>query len=210
MPARSSWAARATTLSELAPTLRWEPPVFPGPGRCPEDVVLHTAQQLDEMEAAAYQDGFARGHGEGYAAGVQQARNEAARLRELVTHLARPLAQIDEEVERTLVAMTVEVARRLVQQELELDPTRVLGVVREAIGALDGAGRELRVLAHPEDAKLLQEHLVTPPDVTALRVIADPSLMRGDCRVASEAAHIDARLDTRQANLAQSIMGEAE
>ncbi|WP_165797301.1 FliH/SctL family protein [Solimonas fluminis] len=197
-------------MSDLAPTLRWEPPVFPAPGRCPEDVVLHTAQQLDEMEAAAYQDGFARGHGEGYAAGVQQARAEAARLRELVAHLARPLAQIDEEVERTLVAMTVEVARRLVQQELELDPARVLGVVREAIGALDGAGRELRVMAHPEDAKLLQEHLVAPPEVNSLRVIADPSLMRGDCRVASEFAQVDARLDTRQANLAQSLIGEAE
>lgn len=197
-------------MSDLAPTLRWEPPVFPGAGRCPEDVVLHTAQQLDEMEAAAYQDGFARGHGEGYAAGLQQARAEATRLRELVAHLARPLAQIDEEVERTLVAMTVEVARRLVQQELELDPMRVLGVVREAIGALDGSARQMRVMAHPEDAKLLQEHLVAPPDVAELRVVADPSLMRGDCRVVSDAAQVDARLDTRQANLAQSLIGEAE
>lgn len=198
------------TLSETLPAARWEPPIFAAPGHCPEDVVLHTAQQLDEMEAAAYQEGFARGHGEGYAAGLQQARNEAARLRDLVAHLARPLAQIDEEVERTLVAMTVEVARRLVQQELELDPTRVLGVVREAIGALDGAGRELRVMAHPDDAVLLQEHLVAPPEVSSLRVIADRSLVRGDCRVSSEFAQVDARLDTRQANLAQSIMGESE
>lgn len=197
-------------MSETFATARWEPPVFAAPGRCPDDVVLHTAQQLDEMEAAAYQDGFARGQGEGYAAGLQQARNEAARLRELVAHLARPLAQIDEEVERTLVAMTVEVARRLVQQELELDPTRVLGVVREAIGALDGAGRELRVMAHPDDAELIQQHLVAPPEASSLRVIADRSLMRGDCRVSSEFAQVDARLDTRQANLAQSIMGESE
>ena len=198
------------TLSEILPAARWEPPIFAAPGHCPEDVVLHTAQQLDEMEAAAYQEGFARGHGEGYAAGLQQARNEAARLRDLVVHLARPLAQIDEEVERTLVAMTVEVARRLVQQELEMDPTRVLGVVREAIGALDGAGRELRVMAHPDDAALLQEHLVAPPEASSLRVIADRSLVRGDCRVSSEFAQVDARLDTRQANLAQSIMGESE
>lgn len=197
-------------MSETFATARWEPPVFAAPGPCPDDVVLHTAQQLDEMEAAAYQDGFARGQGEGYAAGLQQARNEAARLRELVAHLARPLAQIDEEVERTLVAMTVEVARRLVQQELELDPTRVLGVVREAIGALDGAGRELRVMAHPDDAELIQQHLVAPPEASSLRVIADRSLMRGDCRVSSEFAQVDARLDTRQANLAQSIMGESE
>lgn len=198
-------------MSELpASALRWEPPVFPGAPRCPEDVVLHTAQQLDELEAAAYQDGFARGHGEGYAAGVQEARAEAARLRDLVVHLARPLAQLDEDVERMLVAMTVEVARRLVQQELELDPMRVLGVVREAIAALNGAARELRVMAHPEDAKLLQEHLATPPDIAELRVIADPSLMRGDCRVVSESAQVDARLDTRQANLAQSLIGEPD
>ncbi|HSW14368.1 MAG TPA: FliH/SctL family protein, partial [Solimonas sp.] len=157
---------------------RWAPPIFPATPQCPEDVVLHTAQQLDEMEAAAYQDGFARGHSEGYAAGAQMARDEATRLRELVQHLARPLAELDENVERMLVAMTVEVARRLVQQELELDPTRVLGVVREAVAALDGAGRQLRVMVHPEDAKLIKEHLETPPDVADLKVIVDPTLMR--------------------------------
>jgi len=196
-------------LSEILPPARWEPPIFPGAPRCPEDVVLHTAQQLDEIEAAAYQDGFARGHSEGYVAGQQQARDEATRLRELVQHLARPLAQLDEEVERMLVAMTVEVARRLVQQELELDPTRVLGVVREAVAALDGSGRQLRVMAHADDVRLIQENLVTPPDFAELRVIADPTLARGDCRVVTESAQIDARLDTRHANLAQSLIGDA-
>jgi flagellar assembly protein FliH len=195
---------------ELQAAARWQPPVFPGVPRCPDDVVLHTAQQLDELEAAAYQDGFARGHGEGYAAGLQQTRAEAERLRQLVDHLARPLAQLDDDVERTLVALTIEIARRLVQQELQLDPQKVAAVVAEALRALNGAGREVRVLAQPDDVQMIQQHVTPPPEISEFRIVADATLARGDCRVVSEGAQIDARLDTRQASLAQSLMGEGE
>lgn len=200
--------------AEAEAIARWELPVFPGTPRCPEDVVLHTAQHLDDMEAAAYQEGFARGHAEGLAigqnAGAQQVREQAARLSALIDHLARPLQQLDEEVERTLVALTIEVARRLVQQELQLDPGRVAAVVGEAMSALSGPAREVRVLAHPEDVPLLKEHLLPPDGAQEFRITADPTLMRGDCRVLSESAQVDARLDTRQANLAQSLIGDGE
>lgn len=196
--------------AELGAAARWEPPQLLGGRRCPEDVMLHTARQLDDLEAVAYQDGFVRGQTEGYAAGQQQARAEAQRLRELIQHLGRPLAQVDEDVERTLVALTIEVARRLVQQELQLDPAKVCAVVKEALSALHGTAREVRVLAHPEDARLLQEQFIPPPEISEFRIVADASLQRGDCRVVSEGAHIDARLDTRQASLAQSLMGEGE
>lgn len=203
-----------SSLAEPEMVARWELPVFPGEPRCPEDVVLHTAQHLDDMEAAAYQDGFARGHVEGLAAGrnagAQQVREQAERLSALIDHLGRPLQHLDEELERTLVALTIEVARRLVQTELQLEPARVSAVVAEAMAALTGPAREVRVLANPEDVPLLKEHLVPPDGAREFRVVADPTVMRGDCRVLSESAQVDARLDTRHANLAQSLIGEAE
>ena len=43
-------------------------------------------------------------------------------------------------------------ARQIVRRELKTDPTQIIGIIREAIGALPVAARDVRVHLHPEDA----------------------------------------------------------
>ena len=83
---------------------RWQLPSFDQAGP-------PTAQKLDEIEAAAYQDGFQRGHAEGFATGQKVALAQAQRLQALIEHMARPLAHLDEETERTLVDFAGAIAR---------------------------------------------------------------------------------------------------
>lgn len=188
------------------PATRWQMPALDGGEALPRS--LHTAQQLDELEAEAHREGFARGHAEGYAEGQRKAQAEAARLRALIEHVARPLQRIEQDAERALVALTIEVARRLVQQELALDPAKVLGVVQGAIAALAGPARDVRVLVHPDDVALLRERLEAPAEAREFRIVAAPDLQRGECRIATENAQVDARLDTRQASVAQALLGD--
>src|ERR1700712_3410927 len=78
----------------------------------PAEMVRHTAKRLDELELAAYDEGFARGQAEGYQKGYETgadfARSQARKLSELFDYLARPMAAIDAQVEQDLVAMTIE------------------------------------------------------------------------------------------------------
>jgi flagellar assembly protein FliH len=170
----------------------------------------HTARHLDELEAAAHEEGFARGHADGYAAGAALARDQAQKLSQLLDHLARPVAEFDAEVERMLVALTIEVGRRLVNAQLELDPAITAEAVREALEALGGTPRDARVHLHPRDLEVLKNILAPPSDGPQWRFVADNSLRPGDCRIVTEGAQIDAQLDTRQASLARSLLGEAE
>jgi flagellar assembly protein FliH len=149
----------------------------------------------------------ARGRAEGYAAGLAESRATAQRLSALLDHLARPLADLNADVERALVALTIEMARRLAHLEMDLDPRRVAGVVREAVSALGSAPRELRVHLHPEDLEAVRA-AIGDEDGSNWKLIADRELNRGDCRVAAEGAAVDARLDTRQATLASQLLGE--
>lgn len=190
----------------MSAVTRWQLPQFDSGARLPS--ALRTARQLDELEGDAWQEGLARGHAEGLAAGLSEAREQAARLRALVEHLGRPLQQLDEHIERALIALTVQVARRLAQHELELDPAKVAGVVREALGALAGPAREVQVHLHPDDAALLAATLEPPADAREFRVVASRELARGDCRVVTESAQVDARLDTREAGVAQALLGD--
>lgn len=194
------------TLEPLVGDARpWQLPVF---GEPVAEAPLRTAKQIESIEAAAYEEGFARGRAEGLKAGAGEVQAQAQRLRALLDHCAKPLTQLDAEVEAALVELALQAARRLVQGEFELDPSRMAGTVREAIAALAVVPRELRVHLHPEDARLLQDQLAPPPEVAAWRLVPDASLQRGDCRISGETGWIDATLASRTRSMAQTLTAE--
>jgi flagellar assembly protein FliH len=184
---------------------RWQMPVF----SAPPPPALPTAAQLDELEEAAHAEGFARGHADGLAAGLAEMREQAQRLRGLLEHCARPLQQLDAEAEAALVELALAAARRFVQHEYEIDAARLAATVHEALAALVAVPREVRVLLHPDDARLLKDTLVRPAEVAAWRIVPDPTLARGDCRVAGDSGWVDATLAARERSLAQALLGEA-
>ncbi|MEW6167219.1 MAG: FliH/SctL family protein [Pseudomonadota bacterium] len=197
---RDAAVLSAETLHAELP--RWQLPSF-DPGASPP-----TAQQLDQIEAAAYQEGFQRGQAEGYAAGQRAAATQAQRLQALVEHIARPLAHLDDEIEHALVELAGAIARRILHEELVAAPERVAALVREALAGLPPQLRSVRLCVHPEDAVLLREQLVAPAELKDLEIVADPQLKRGDCRVFTESALVDARLDRRVRVVAQALAGE--
>jgi len=181
---------------------RWEAPAL---GQAAGGPAIHTAAQLDAMERAAYEEGFARGHTDGYAAGALDARNAAQRLQQLLEHCARPLEELDAEVEQAMVELALQAARRLVQREYQFDPQLMAAAIHEAVGALTTMPRELRVHLHPEDLRLLHDSLERPPELAAWRLLPDPALLRGDCRIASDTGWVDATLATREQALARAL-----
>lgn len=184
----------------------WSLPSFDGLG--PKSS-MRTAKQLESVEAEAHREGHARGFAEGLAQGRAAARAEAVRMREVLAHLQRPVADLDRETEHALVALMLELARRLVQQELAADPSKLAVIVRDAVAHLAQPVRALRIRLHPDDVKIVSEHLLPQEPGEEWRVVGDPALMPGDCIVETENGRIDARLDTRQAQLAQRLLGES-
>ena len=191
--------------AQAASLARWQMPVFDTQRSGHH---LHTAQQLEEVEAAAHAEGFQRGQAEGYAVGQRAAQAEVTRLRDLIEHLQRPLAHLDEEVERSLLDLACAVAQRLVLTELQQAPESMLRIVQEAMAALPGYVRDVRLHVHPDDAEFLRERISAPPEAQSFRLIPDAGLNRGDVRVLTESTQIDARLQTRVQVMRGSLGGE--
>ncbi|NGY06915.1 FliH/SctL family protein [Solimonas terrae] len=182
---------------------RWQMPVFEAPaGEGPL-----TAQAIDDIEAAAYEEGKQRGYVDGLRSGREEMNRQAERLRGLIEQIARPLATLDDEVERALVDLSCAVARRLLDDELQSAPERVQTLVRSALAALPSDLRDIRLYLHPDDAKLVRGELQPPPEAENFRVFDDAKLARGDCRVQTESAYLDARLDARIALAAAALSG---
>jgi flagellar assembly protein FliH len=184
---------------------RWELPILDGGSGAPP-----TAARLEAMEAAAHEEGFARGHAEGYAAGASEVRTQVQRLRQILEHCSKPLAYLDAAVEAALVELALRAARRLIQREFEFNPALMAETIHEAIAALVTVPRELRVHLHPDDVRVLQDSFKAPAEVPGCRLVPDTSLQRGDCRISGDSGWVDATLVTREQALVRVLLGDRE
>jgi flagellar assembly protein FliH len=171
--------------------------------------------EATRISGAARQAELDRGYEAGVAAGRAelQSQNDAltariARLDEILGRMVEPLSALDEEVEHQLLLLALAVGKQLARRELKADPGQIAAMIREAVGRLPAAARDVRVHLHPEDAAAIAERLATAGQERAWKVIEDPTLTRGGCLVRSENSQIDARVESRVNAIVSSMLGE--
>jgi flagellar assembly protein FliH len=173
------------------------------------------SEELREEDRRA----FAEAERRGYAAGVATAQKEAdARCAVLDEHaralgamleaLSRPIAHLDDSIHEQIAMLAVHIARAVVRRELRTDPTQIIGIVRETVALLPVSTRGPRVLLNPEDAALVRQRLSPSGPESAWSIVEDAMLARGDCRVHTDNAQLDARLETRLDEALTALIGD--
>ncbi|HKU15512.1 MAG TPA: FliH/SctL family protein [Steroidobacteraceae bacterium] len=174
-----------------------------------------TVSELEEVDQRTHKEAYAKGHAAGVAAAraesqqaLDQLKNQVASIDKMVAAIAQPFADLDAQVEEQLVQLSVTIARQLVRRELRMDPAQVIAIVRETVALLPAATRDVRVHLHPDDAAVVREKLAMPSADRAWTIVEDPVMTRGGCRVTTDTAHIDQRLETRIQGIMAAILGE--
>ena len=189
---------------EAAKASPWSPPDV---GDAPGNRSLVTVGGLADLQDEAYREAYEQGLAEGREAGRVEIHAQVERLSGMFYDLARPFETLDEEVERELLTLAMALARQIVRRELKTDPTQIIGIIREAIGALPVAARDVRVHLHPEDAAVVREHLAPTESERAWSIVEDPVMARGGCQITTANSRIDARLETRLGAILSELMG---
>lgn len=191
----------------------WAPPAVDGPDAggapvaAPAASNLLTASQLEQVQKQAYDEAYAVGLREGRAAGQKELKGKGQQLDALMRVLAVPFEQLDDEIEQELVDLTTAMVRQLVRREIKTEPGEVMAVVREALAALPAASRNVRLHLHPEDAALVREAVSVSEEERSWKIVEDPVISRGGCRVRTEHSQIDATLETRLNQLFAKVFG---
>lgn len=170
-----------------------------------------TAEQLDRIQREAYQEAYDEGFNKGLSDGNQQAMQQIAQqsgmLQAVLNRSARPLQQLDHEVEEQLVQLVVAITRQLVRREIKTDPGEIVAVVREAMQALPVNSRDVQLFLHPEDVQIIKQVLADGDNNTYWRLNSDPTLERGDCRIQTETSSIDATMERRLTSVIANMLG---
>ncbi len=167
-----------------------------------------TAGRLQELQQQAYDEAFQKGHAEGVAAGEQTIRQRAARYDELLRALSKPFDQLDESVEKQLVELAIAMVKQLFRREIKINPTHVIGVVRESVQLLPIASRNVQVHLHPDDASLVRESLSPAEGEPAWSIVEDPLIAHGGCRITTDNSQIDATAEARLQAVINNILGD--
>ena len=180
----------------------WQLPPIAGDNA--RGATLRTARQLEELQEQAWTEAFEQGKQEGYAAGIQSAKVDAAHIVSILDLLKAPLDELDETVVQQLASLSTLIAAHIVRREVSQDPQQIIAVAHEAVRALPLSSREIQIRLHPEDAAILREHIGTD---SRWKLVEDPTLTRGGLSVSIEQSNVDMRVERRIGEIAAAILG---
>lgn len=194
-------------LKECTP---WLVPSMEDDSRVPA-TPLATGEELESIRQQAreegYEAGFKQGRKEGLDAAKAEAQERAVLLDRLMRGLARPFDELDRQVEEELAALAIAMTRQLIRRGIKENPGQVVAAVREAMNILPIASREMTLRVHPDDAVVIREHFFKEDAAPSWKVIEDPGIGRGGCKVTTESSSVDATIETRLAAVISRVFG---
>lgn len=187
---------------------KWELPNVVD-GRSSSTPELPTAEEIEKIEEAAYQEGLKAGFDEGLKKAQHEITVRCENLDKILKFLNRPLDDLDEIVTEQLFHLSMAVTGQIIRRELHTEPGQIVAVVREAMASLPIAERKVNIYLHPEDVALVSEALSLNHDDESQpwQLIDDPLLSRGGCRLQAGQSYIDASVETRLNRIIASLLG---
>ncbi len=178
---------------------------------------LPTAAELEALREAARAEGHAEGLEEGRAAGyaaghaeaLEQGRLEASAdiesLRAVASSFSTALAQADDSIASDVLDLALHLARSMVRTAFEVRPEIIIPIVREAIEYLPVLQQPAVLAVHPDDIEIVRAGLGDEIDKGGWRLVADPQVARGGCKVDTASNQIDATAQARWTRLSHAL-----
>ena len=132
-----------------------------------------------------------------------------ARLASAIDQLEQRSLETDANLIQDSVELGIDVARRIVQSELAINPERVFAAVREAVSSV-GESKTYDIHLNPDDLEVVRAARSESPlphgAGIVVRLHSDPELSRGDCQVESENGFAEATLEGRLQRVREALL----
>ena len=208
---------------------RYEPP------ESEEEILPPTAEEIEEIRQAAYQEGLEAGRVEGlkqgYEEGLEQGKSEGLELgREaghaeglasaeqdiqsltnqwqgLINELHQPVLKTHAEVQRQLALLAISLAKAVIRHDVVANEDIILTALREATQTLPLNERQVHIRMHPDDILLVESHF-SPETISEQKwhFVVAPEMSRGGCDIATENNAVDNSIERRSKDVLDTFM----
>lgn len=173
------------------------------------------AQNILESAAREREEVFQRARREGYEAGYKEGLEDAAaegesllvQAREALEDARSSLPAMLKELEPRILALCLEISRKVLGRELRENPETILDMARQGLKALKDE-REFSLRVNPSLVALLdgsKDELVAEFSAKSFEVIGDDEIPPDGVVVKSPHGLVDARIETQITNIARAI-----
>jgi flagellar assembly protein FliH len=202
-----------------------------------EDLAPLTAEDIEAIRSAAYQDGLTAGHHEGFekghehglqigkdegleqgkAEGLEKGESEAAEIASVhiqgissvLEALQMPLNQLNEQVKQELVLLAVSLAKAVLRTEVNQSSESVSQAINDAIAVLPICDANYQIYLHPQDL----ENITDAMGADALnqkrwQLIASAELEQGGCKVLTQNNAVDMSISRRCEQIFSQLLVE--
>lgn len=213
---------------QMTPYQRWEMASFDEPREeipVPEEQFAEeipppptlTLEEIDAIREQARQEGYAEGQqqglhagrSEGYMAGLQQGQTEInetiQHLRQIAVSFGTEVSQSSETMAPELLNLGLDISKAMIKTALSVKPELILPTISAAIHSLPSLQLPALLYLQPDDAALVREHLGEELAQNGWRLVEDPELQRGGCRMETGTNQVDATMQTRWRRIAESL-----
>lgn len=203
-----------------------------------EEIKPLSLEEIEEIRKGAYEDGLLQGHNEGFAKGEQEGHQQglqqgieqghqqgiesgiaegkqiieaqAIRWQALNEKLANPLYEINEQVEKQLVELTVMLSQAVIGVEVKTNPQVIFQALKDSVAALPYADSDCEIKVNPQDLALIKEQF-SEQDIEdkGWHLKAEPDIEIGGCIVESRTSSIDRSMQTRIAQTFERFLTES-
>ncbi|WP_284036425.1 FliH/SctL family protein [Neobacillus sp. 114] len=158
-----------------------------------------------------------RGYQEGYEIGIEEGRNHGlGQYTQLVQKANAVLEQayqekiaIIREAEPFVVNLSIEIASKILQQELKTNQETLLPMIKESITSVYETS-SLTINVSPEDYSFVQKQreqlFAVVNGKVEVKILPDYSIQHGGCIIHTSSGSVDARIDTQLSEIKKALL----
>lgn len=162
-----------------------------------------------EAHDEGYRLGFQQGQAQGYEEGWEQQQQIILQAQQVLEDAYQEKQNTFREAEPFLVQLSVEIAKKILREELSVHPEKSVSIVKEALSRVLDV-EKLTIGVHPEYFPVIQQQKMELGKFlngeAELVILPDYSVPEGGCLIRSSFGTIDAKLDTQLEEIKHALL----